>query len=129
MTVRVNFVLKGAWVCVMLLAGGVAWTGGEERAVSRGKPTVEEARKFIDEVNSRMLELTTESNRAEWVKSTYITDDTEILAAHADRQMIDTNVQYAKQATRFDHLSLPPDLARELKILKLSARPGEVPRC
>ena len=120
MTVRGNFVLKGAWVCVMLLAGGVAWTGGEERAVSRGKPTVEEARKFIDEVNSRMLELTTESNRAEWVKSTYITDDTEILAAHADRQMIDTNVQYAKQATRFDHLSLPPDLARELKILKLS---------
>jgi peptidyl-dipeptidase A len=108
------------WVWILLLTACGALASGKEKAVSEGKPTVEEARKFLDEVNSRMLDLTTESNRAEWVKSTYITDDTEILAAHADQKMIDANVQYAKQATRFDHLNLPPDLARELKILKLS---------
>jgi len=88
--------------------------------VSQGKPTVEDARKFIDEAQNRLLDLSVEANRAEWVKSTYITDDTEILAAHADQKMIDANVEYAKQATRFSGLTLPPDLARELKVLELS---------
>jgi peptidyl-dipeptidase A len=74
----------------------------------------------MDDAQSRMLELCIEANRAEWVKSTYITDDTEILAAHADQKMIDANVAYAKQATHFDGLTLPADLARQLKILKLS---------
>ena len=88
--------------------------------MSQGKPTVEDARKFIDEAQNRLLDLSVEANRAEWVKSTYITDDTEILAAHADQKMIDANVEYAKQATRFSGLTLPPDLARELKVLELS---------
>jgi peptidyl-dipeptidase A len=82
--------------------------------------TIEDAQKFIDETQSRMLDLSIEANRAEWVKSTYITDDTEILAAHANQKMIDANVEYAKQATRFDGLGLPADLARQLNILKLS---------
>jgi peptidyl-dipeptidase A len=88
--------------------------------VAERKPTTEDAREFVDEAQSRMLDLSVEANRAEWVKSTYITDDTEILAAHADQKMIDANVAYAKQATRFDALALPADLARQLKILKLS---------
>ena len=83
-------------------------------------PTAQEARTFVDEANSRLLELSIQANRADWVKSTYITDDTEMLAARADQNLIDANVQYAKEATRFDGLSLPPDLARQLKLLKLS---------
>jgi len=88
--------------------------------VSQGKPTVEGARQFVDEVQSRLLDLSVEANRAEWVKSTYITDDTEILAAHADQKVIDANVGYVKQSTRFDGVDLPPALARQLKILRLS---------
>jgi peptidyl-dipeptidase A len=88
--------------------------------VPEAKPAGEDARQFLDEAQSRMLDLSIEANRAEWVKSTYITEDTEILAAHADQKMIDANVEYAKQATRFDGLTLPADLARQLKILKLS---------
>jgi peptidyl-dipeptidase A len=54
------------------------------------------------------------------VKSTYITDDTEILAAKADERAIATQVELAKQATRFDHLKLPADLARKMLLLKVS---------
>jgi len=88
--------------------------------VPQSKPTEKDAQQFMDDAQSRMLDLSIEANRAEWVKSTYITDDTEILAAHADQKMIDANVAYAKQVTRFDGLALPADLERQIKILKLS---------
>ena len=83
-------------------------------------PTVDEARKFIEEAEARLLELATESSRADWVKSTYITEDTEILAAKANERTIGATVRLAKQATRFNHLKLSEDLARKMKLLKLS---------
>ena len=88
--------------------------------VSQASPTAAEARTFVDEASSRLLQLGVEASRAEWVKSTYITDDTEILAAHADQKMLDANVQYAKEATRFDGVDVAPEVGRELKILKLA---------
>ncbi|HEY2943063.1 MAG TPA: M2 family metallopeptidase [Vicinamibacteria bacterium] len=82
--------------------------------------TAAEARAFVDEAEARLLELSNDSNRADWVKSTYITDDTEMLAAQANQRSISATVSYAKSATRFDRLKLPEDVARKLKLLKLA---------
>lgn len=90
--------------------------------------TVDDARAFLDKVEARLLDLATESSRAGWVQSTYITGDTETLAALANERGIAATVEYAKQATRFDKLSLPPDLARKMQLLKTSltlATPAE----
>jgi peptidyl-dipeptidase A len=83
-------------------------------------PSVAETRTFLDQAEKQLLALQVEFSRADWVKSTYITDDTEALAAAANQRMIDLNVRLAKQATRFDGVKLPPDLARKMKLLKLS---------
>ena len=88
--------------------------------VAQVNPIAEEAREFVNEASARLLDLSVEASRAEWVKSTYITDDTEILAAKANQKSIDASVEYAKGATRFDALSLPPDVSRQLKVLKLA---------
>jgi peptidyl-dipeptidase A len=80
----------------------------------------EEAKKFIEDAEAKLLKLNVEASRADWVKDTYITEDTEILAAKADERAINATVELAKQATRFDHLKLPEDLARKMKLLKLS---------
>jgi peptidyl-dipeptidase A len=80
----------------------------------------EEAKKFIEDAEAKLLEVNVEASRADWVKDTYITEDTEILAAKADERAINATVELAKQATRFDHLKLPEDLARKMKLLKLS---------
>jgi len=108
-----------AAVCLCL---GVAAGAGEVRPVKTAAkaPTVEEARAFVDEADARLLELANESSRADWVKSTYITDDTETLAAQANQRAIAATVSYAKAATRFDGLRLPDDVARKLKLLKLA---------
>jgi peptidyl-dipeptidase A len=115
-----RFVQAAAWSALLLLMVSTAVRAREEKTLPQSAPSADEAREFVEEASSRLLQLSTEASRAEWVKSTYITDDTEILAAHADQAMLDANVRYAKQAASFDEPGLPPEVARELKILKLA---------
>jgi len=83
-------------------------------------PTVHEAQVFIEDAEARLLASSVDASRADWVKSTYITDDTEVLSAKADERSINETVELAKKATRFDSLKLPDDVARKMKLLKLS---------
>jgi peptidyl-dipeptidase A len=84
------------------------------------KATPEEARKFIHDAEQKLLLLDVDAARADWIRSTYITDDTEALAAKLDEKAIAATVAYAKQATRFDGLKLDAETARKIKLLKLS---------
>src|SRR2546421_11604375 len=84
------------------------------------KATPEEARKFIDDAEQKLLVLGVDAARAEWIKSTYITDDTEGVAALLDERAIAATVDYAKKSTRFDGLRLDPVTDRKIKLLKLS---------
>ncbi len=102
-----------AWLLAAAAAAGLA-------AAAAPKPTAAEARRFADEAEQKLLALGVDAGRADWVKSTYITDDTELLAARLDERAIAATVDYAKQATRFDGLQLDPVTARKLKLLKLS---------
>jgi len=83
-------------------------------------PTVAEAEAFLRNAEQRMLALSVESGRADWVKINFITEDTEVLAAKADERTINAGVELAKQSVRFDRLALPPELARKMKLLKNS---------
>ncbi len=84
------------------------------------KPTPEEARKFIDDVEQKLLVLGVDAAHADWIKSTYITDDSEMVAARLDERSINATVDYAKQSTRFDGLKLDPVTERKIKLLKVS---------
>jgi peptidyl-dipeptidase A len=89
-------------------------------AAAPARATVAEAVKFADDAEVRLKALAEEVGRAEWIKNTYITGDSEILAAQANQRAISAAVEYAKQATRFDGLDLPADTIRKLKLLKLA---------
>ena len=75
------------------------------------KATPEEARKFINDAEQKLLLLNIDAGRADWIKATYITDDTESIAAKLDEKAISAAVAYAKQATRFDGLKLDAETA------------------
>jgi len=83
-------------------------------------PTVAEARAFIDHAQARLLDLAVQQARADWVKSTFITYDSEIVAAKADEQLINATMQLAKESTRFSNVKMPDSLARQFKLLRLS---------
>ena len=95
-------------------------SNADEKSSAKQPPTVAEAEAFIKNAEAKLLELSVNASRADWVKATYITDDTEILAAQADERAIAAQVEFAKQATRFDGLKLPADLARKMLLLKVS---------
>jgi len=82
--------------------------------------TAAEARKFLDDANRELLRLINNGNRASWVQSTYITPDTEVLNAQANEQLVNAVTKYAKQARRFDKVTLPPLERREMTVLKNS---------
>jgi len=110
--------LTGAFFVPALLSGAVPARKASPAAGKRA--TVAEAKAFLDEAEARLLALATDAGRAAWVQATYITDDTETLAAQANARSIAATVAYAKKSTRFDGLKLPDELARKMKLLKLS---------
>jgi peptidyl-dipeptidase A len=106
--------------CCFLSALSLGAAEVPKKSAAATPPTAEEAKEFVDEAERTLFKLWINQGRADWVKSTYITDDTLILAAQAHDRAITAGVQYAKQATRFDKLSLPAETARKLKLLKLA---------
>ncbi len=82
--------------------------------------TVADAEKFVIEAEKKLSELTIKSGRADWVKSNFITLDTETIAANANRDLIATVTEMAEASRRFDRLQLPEAVARKLKLIKLA---------
>ena len=103
-----------ALLALFLLLMACVTCGGE------AAPTVAEAEDFLAQAESRFKAAEIESERASWVQSTYITDDTEWLAAQANERYISTMVELAKEATRFRDLDLDEADARKLGLLRLA---------
>src|SRR5262249_31547182 len=83
-------------------------------AANASSPTVAEAREFIDKAEKQLLDLWIEQQRAQWVADNFITDDTEMVSASADRAVKAATADLAQQARRFDGLKLPDDVARKI---------------
>lgn len=107
----------------LLLSMGLALmscTDNPNSLATTGSGTKEEAEKFIADAEKRLLDLNMKAGRAQWVSATYITDDTEQLAADANETVIAATTELAEKARQFENLDLSPELKRKLKLLKLS---------
>jgi len=87
---------------------------------SAAETTPADTKKFLDTANATLLKLGIAANQAGWVQQTYITDDTEAIAARANQDLSDANARLAKEATKFDKVAAPADQRRELLLLKTS---------
>ena len=111
-------------VCLAALLGALI----SSSACSRRQPTAEEAKAFLERAEAKLFTLSEEAGRAAWVQATYITGDTEMLAARANQRAIDGVVELVKESKRFDGMKLPAEMDRKMKLLKLSltlAAPAE----
>ncbi|WP_323800656.1 M2 family metallopeptidase [Parasphingorhabdus sp.] len=83
------------------------------------KPTVADAQKFIADTEQKMAEFNVDASRIYWVNSTYITDDTDALAAKVGAEGTTMAVQAALDAARFkDVPGLDTDATRKLDKLR-----------
>ena len=111
------------WLALFfLLSVGLALmscTDNPNALSSSGSPN-DEAEKFLADAEKRLLDLNIKAGRADWVKSTFITDDTELLAAEANEKLIAATTELAEQSRKFEKLDLSPEAKRKLKLLKLA---------
>lgn len=79
-----------------------------------------DAEKFLNDAEKRLLDLNIKAGRAEWVKSTFVNDDTEALAAEANETLIGATTELAEASRRYENADLSPANKRKLKLLKLA---------
>ena len=83
-------------------------------------PTAEDAARFVTEAEARLAAMNVDAQRAAWVQATYITEDTQLIAARENEKLINAGVDLAKKAAQFDKLELPFDTRRKLEVIKLA---------
>lgn len=102
----------GAATLLLILGGALP--------AAAATPTADDAKAFLAEAESQLLDAWIQSERAAWVQATYITEDTEILAADAAREASELTVRFAQEAAKFDGADLDAETRRKLGMLKLS---------
>jgi peptidyl-dipeptidase A len=108
---------------VALLALGKVVIGAPKAA-----PTPAEAKTFITGVNDELKRLSVRSSTAEWIKNTYITDDSERMAAAMNEELLGYTSRAVKDSTRFAKVNADPDTRRMIQLLRVSsslAAPGD----
>ncbi len=78
------------------------------------------AKAFLAAANAELLKLVNAASRAGWTQSTYLTPDTEIMAAQANEALVGASTRFAKEAVRFDKVQVSPVERRQLYLLKSS---------
>jgi peptidyl-dipeptidase A len=88
-------------------------------------PANESADQFIARVNREFRDSYAELSSAQWISSTYINDDSELVAAKANERWLTQLNGWIEQARRFEGQRMSPDTARSIVLLKLmSAMPA-----
>ncbi|HSM10471.1 MAG TPA: M2 family metallopeptidase [Lysobacter sp.] len=83
-------------------------------------PEDENADQFIARVNAEIRQMYPEINAAQWLSSTYINDDSQLLAAKANERYLTQLNTWIGQAKRFEGQQMSPETARSIQLLKLA---------
>jgi peptidyl-dipeptidase A len=89
-----------------------------QTSVSGGTLDRSAAEAFLERANGELLDLSVVAERAIWVQQTYITEDTELIAAEAEHDLQAGTARLAAEAVPFDGLALSADAARQLDFIK-----------
>ncbi|MGV2496798.1 M2 family metallopeptidase [Pelagerythrobacter aerophilus] len=92
---------------------------GEQTAQQEYPMTPQGAAAWVDMVEKDLFDYSVDASRVYWVNATYITDDTDALAAQAGAEGTEKSVKYALEAAKYAQIQgLDPDVARKLDILR-----------
>jgi peptidyl-dipeptidase A len=103
-------------VSVVALAAASISTPAMAQAAA---PSVAEAEAFIAAAEKDLYDFSVESGRVAWIKATYITDDTDAIAAKYGAVGTEKSVKYALEAAKFQSVvGLSAETKRKLDILR-----------
>ncbi|WP_394201805.1 M2 family metallopeptidase [Shewanella waksmanii] len=120
-TIPSRLSLVSAAISVTLLA--TACSNQKENLAEEqtsNSPNVTQAEAFINDAEAQLAEISIEQNRAEWIYSNFITEDTAALSAQVAEKQIATSVKIATEAAEYANLPLDATNQRKLNILRSS---------
>ncbi len=82
-------------------------------------PKDETADQFIGRVNAELKALYPELSASQWISNTYITDDSQLIAAKANERFLTQLNRWLEQAKRFEGQDMSPQTARAINLLKI----------
>jgi peptidyl-dipeptidase A len=85
------------------------------------KGTAAEAKAFVQKVDADLRRLWVRGSTADWIRATYITDDTERNAAVANEEIMAYIAEAQKTAARFVGVKVAPETDRMLTLLRVAA--------
>ncbi|WP_062901452.1 MULTISPECIES: M2 family metallopeptidase [Sphingopyxis] len=102
-----------------LAAPAYAQDNAAATAAPAATPTAADADAFIAAVEKDLFDYTVEASQVNWVNATYITDDTDAMAARINAVGTEKSVKYALEAAKYmDVPGLSADTKRKLDILR-----------
>ncbi len=110
--------MKRLALLFLVLALGACSERSADESPAAAEPT-ETADDFVARINDELAELNREIGAADWVRSTYITEDTGILAAKASERYAEWHSRNVKASMAYDGMELAPQTRRALDLLKL----------
>lgn len=115
----INPVSRLAIAAALSLAVTAAPAAAQTAPAATSAPTVAQADAFIAAAEKELFDYSIESNRALWINSTHLTEDTDALAAQVGARGTEMAVRFALEAARFQSLpGLSYDTKRKLDILR-----------
>ena len=109
-------IFAGALLVVMI--GACSPQGSEDVDVAATAPT-ETADEFVARANDELRGLFKEIEAADWVRETYITQDTATLSSAANEKYAKWHGEMVQQALAYDGLDVMPETSRAINLLKL----------
>jgi len=112
-----NFVSVAALAIATLATPSVAHA--QQSITAAAAPTIADAEAFIAAAEKDLFDFSVEAARVSWVNATYITDDTDALAAKYGEIGTEKSVKYALEAAKYQNVAgLSPETKRKLDILR-----------
>lgn len=88
-------------------------------AIAIASPTIADAEAFLASAEKDLFDFSVEGARVAWINATYITDDTDALAAKYGEIGTEKAVQYALEAAKYQNVAgLSAEAKRKLDILR-----------
>ena len=113
-----NFVSIAALAIATLSVPSMAAAQGAMPAVMAA-PTVADAEAFLNKAEKDLFDFSVEGAKVSWINATYITDDTDALAARYGEIGTEKAVQYALEAAKYQNVAgLSAETKRKLDILR-----------
>ncbi|MGB8855427.1 MAG: M2 family metallopeptidase [Burkholderiales bacterium] len=118
-----NFIAARRYAILLLLPlwiSACATPAGPAVSTPISGASAEDAEKFVAEAERRRADYNLRANRVAWINATYITDDTDTLAAESASEGLALTDELARGSRRFDGVAVKPETARKLLLLKLA---------